>query len=210
MKSDFPGAPERLKPATEGAVQPTVDKKGVEPASIKAQLRASEARVAGLRDAFSEAEQRNDACPDGPKEQFATVQAMDQLKELVSKEGGLLLYHGGLPEETTLETIDLSRSGTQQNKPGRTYGGFYLTDESSKRWSDDYARARNGNVHGFWIDPSSRIVEVNGTNIDRLSQQQRDAYAEKYDLIKGKDLMGRAQFVLLNKDVVKGVGKERL
>lgn len=136
---------------------------------------------------------------------------MDRLRELVAKEGGLLLYHGGLADDASLDAIDLQRPGTQQNNRGRqTYGGFYLTDESSRRWSEDYARSRTGNMHGFWIDPSSRVLDAPTKNIDRLSLAQREDYAKEYDVVKGRDTMGRAQYVLLNKGVVKGLGKERL
>lgn len=138
------------------------------------------------------------------------VITMDELRKKAQEEGGMILYHGGLPDDTTIEKIDLDRFGSQQNKKGRTYGGFYLTDESSKGWTEKYAQERNGNIHGFLVADSSRTMEIQGRDIDRLSQEQREELAKEYDLIKGKDLLGRTQYVLLNKGVVNGLGVEKV
>lgn len=138
------------------------------------------------------------------------VVSMEDLRKKAQKEGGVILYHGGLPDDTTIEEIDLDRLGSQQNKEGRTYGGFYLTDESSKNWTEKYANERNGNIHGFLIPDSNRVLEIQDSDIDRLSKEQRTELAKNYDLIKGKDLLGRAQYVLLNKDIVSGLGIEKV
>lgn len=120
---------------------------------------------------------------------------------LLEDVSGLSLFHGGLPADATLESIDLNRPGTQQNKAGRSYGGFYLADKSSLGWAQDYARKRGGILHRFDIAASARILRTDAV-IDRLSKQQRDAYAQEYDLITGPDVLGRRQWVLLNRDVV--------
>lgn len=129
---------------------------------------------------------------------------IDAIEHIAASQGGFVLYHGGLEHDSTLDTIDLDRTGTQQNKPGRTYGGFYLTDNTSRPWAEEYARKRNGNLHGFLIDQNARIFRTE-ENIDRLSQEDRAIFATKYDLIQGKDLVGRIQYVLLNKNVVKKI-----
>jgi len=140
--------------------------------------------------------------------QPAETKTIENLQAAAEKEGGLVLYHGGLPENTNVDSIDLNRNGSQQNKKGRSYGGFYLADYSSKDWANKYAEGRNGIVHGFRIDKAARIFVKADGNIDRLSQAQRDELARDYDLIKGKDLLGRVQYVLLNGSVVKEVGLE--
>lgn len=203
---------ESIQPILETNERSTAGKEHlqVDVASVKAQLQASGGRLSALSEAFSAPGPEGGSQSAIVQERAEAVHTMNHLKELVAKEGGMLLYHGGLPDDASLDAIDLQRLGTQQNKRGQTYGGFYLTDETSRSWSEDYARSRTGNMHGFWIAPSSRMLEVTGANIDRLSQQQRDEYAKEYDIIKGKDLLGRAQFVLLNKGVVKGLGKERI
>jgi hypothetical protein len=135
---------------------------------------------------------------------------MEDVRKKAQEEGGIILYHGGLPDGITIEEIDLDKLGSQQNKKNRTYGGFYLTDESSKHWSERYASERNGNIHGFLIPDSSRIVEIEGSNIDRLSQEERRELAKHYDIIKGKDVLGRVQYVLLNKNIVSAIGIEKI
>ena len=138
------------------------------------------------------------------------IVSIDDLRTKAELEGGMLLFHGGLPDDTQIGAIDLDRPGTQQNKKGRSYGGFYLTDDSSKNWTDQYARERNGNVHGFLLDPATRVLEITDRNIDRLSDEQRNIFAGTHDVVKGKDLLGRAQYVLLNKNVIKELGIEKI
>lgn len=151
--------------------------------------------------------------PQAP-EQPATPQAVQDLasvEEQAKRDGDLVLFHGGLPEGTGLDGIDLNRNGAQQNKRGRSFGGFYLADDSerSKAWAEDYAKKRNGNLTGFAISKDARIHETDDV-IDRLSAEDRAKLAEKYDLVKGRDSLGRTQYVLLNKDVVRGVGEHNL
>lgn len=145
-----------------------------------------------------------------PIEKKVSTKSMDDLRKSAEKSGGFLLYHGGLPDDIGMEHIDLDRLGTQQNKKGRTYGGFYLTDESSKDWTEKYAQERNGNVHGFLIAPTCRTYEAQGNDIDRLSKDDRNGLAQEYDLVKGQDVLGRVQYVLLNKEVVLDLGLEKI
>ena len=112
------------------------------------------------------------------------------------------LFHGGLPHSATLNDVDLNRLGTQQNKRGRSYGGFYLTDQSSKSWSEDYAKQRGAAVHEFTLKPEARVLDHGDRNIDRLSSDERSKMAETHDVVKGKDTLGRNQYALLNKDSV--------
>lgn len=132
---------------------------------------------------------------------------MEELQRLATAQGGMVLYHGGLPDDCTMDTINLNHEGAQQNKHGRTYGGFYLTDETVQSWPAKYARERNGNLHGFLINPQARIFET-GKNIDRLSRAERKKLSENFDLIRGEDLLGRTQYVLLNKTVVQAVAQK--
>jgi superfamily I DNA/RNA helicase len=170
----------------------------------KAPVSAPEAEKAP--EATPEADKPAEDAPEAPK---ANV-SLDALEQQAKADGDTVLYHGGLPEGTTLDGIDLNRNGTQQNKRGQSFGGFYLTDESSKSWSDKYAMERNGVMHGFAIDKNARIDDRGSAQIDRLSAEDRAEAAKTSDIIKGKDLLGRTQYVILNKDVVKGVGETNL
>jgi 8-oxo-dGTP pyrophosphatase MutT (NUDIX family) len=127
----------------------------------------------------------------------------------LASQPGTMLYHGGLPETATLSDIDLNRLGSQQNKRGRDYGGFYLVDDSSLSWALNYAKTRNGVLHGFLLKPSARVLDLGDKVIDRLTAQERADHAKDYDIIKGKDLLKRAQYVLLNKDAIGGVAVDK-
>lgn len=123
-------------------------------------------------------------------------------------ESGETFYHGGLPKGATLDNVDLDRSGTQQNKNGRSYGGFYLTDASSKAWSEKYASRRSGVLHALRFKPGSSVFTTRA-NIDRLSADQRAALkAAGYAAIEGKDTLGRNQVVLLDKTAVESFAEE--
>ncbi len=135
---------------------------------------------------------------------------MIDIQRRASAGEGFVTYHGGLETNLTLNEIDLDRQGTQQNKPSRTYGGFYLTDETSREWTNQYARQRNGNVHAFLISSKAHVLIIEDNNIDRLSHDQRLDFSKMYDIIKGHDMMGRTQYVLLNKEVVTGIASENI
>lgn len=152
---------------------------------------------------------QNSSPEDSLKKKFSESPEMAALQKRALAGEGYVLYHGGLPPEATIDDIDLNRFGKQQNKPGRTYGGFYLTDGDSRKWSDQYARERNGNVHGFLIDIKARLLERDGV-IDRLSAEERERLAKDYDLIRGLDALQRTQYVLLNKDIVLGTATETI
>jgi hypothetical protein len=139
-----------------------------------------------------------------------TVISMVDLKKISTQTGDVILYHGGLPDDTNMDSINLNKVDSKQNKKDKTYGGFYLSDETSKNWSEQYAKLNSSNMHGFLIDKGSRVLEITDRDIDRLSQERRDELAKEYDLIKGKDVLGRTQFVLLNKEIVKGLGVEKI
>ena len=148
-----------------------------------------------------------------PKEKVATLDRtrIKNLEELRSnlRPRERILYHGGLAPETTLEQIDLERLGTQQNKRERSYGGFYLDDESSRKRAERYASMRNGILHGFVISAEARMLDT-GVMIDRLSEKERREYAKSYDVIKGKDVLGKSQYVLLNKGVIREMGADQI
>lgn len=172
----------------------------------KASSSSSDANKKTESSAKTDADSKTDASDPGR----GAAHAEDEYRPApIKNEGNVELFHGGLPVGTTIEDIDVNRAGDQQNKRRRSFGGFYLTDSTSKSWSDQYARSRGGTNHAFKISPDARIGEIsdmNGSsNIDRISESQRAHMAKSFDVIKGKDLLGRTQYLLLNKDVVSEV-----
>lgn len=146
---------------------------------------------------------------DRPQGRGAAGAADEYQPDPIENTGDVVLHHGGLPAGTTMDDIDVNRRGSQQGKRRRSFGGFYLTDDSSLSWSETYAAGRGGTMHAFKISPDARIGEISDlggkSNIDRISEEQREHMAKSFDVIKGKDLLGRTQYLLLNKSVVEEV-----
>ena len=117
-------------------------------------------------------------------------------------------YHGGLNEDFDINNLDITRPAQKQQKKGRNYAGFYMYDESQKSGAETYSDQTGKALHRFDIDANANILELG--NIERLTQEQILQYKEQgYDLLKGTDVRGRTEYVLLNKDVVKNVINEK-
>jgi len=144
---------------------------------------------------------------DQPSNRDKVEQELKEDPTLHISSGPVDLFHGGLPHDATLDQVDLERAGSQQNKRNRSYGGFYLTDGSSRDWSEKYAKERGAAVHRIRLKTGSR-VRYTQENIDRLNASQRAELAKKYDAVRGLDALGRSQWVLLNKDAVESFTPE--
>lgn len=125
---------------------------------------------------------------------------------LIKKEIGKLttktFYHGGLDDATSLKNLDLFKTAVKQNKKGRDYSGFYMYDESQKLGAQKYANSTTGNLHEIKISRFSKTKTL--PNIERLSKTDLQKYTDEgYDMIKGTDVRGRTEYVLLNKNKVK-------
>jgi len=113
------------------------------------------------------------------------------------------LYHGGLDDAVkTIDDVDLMRTAQKQNKKGRDYSGFYMYDESQKAGAVTYAEQSSGNLHSINIKGDAKIKELG--NIERMTKVDLQKYADEgYDVLKGTDIRGRTEYVLLNKKAVK-------
>lgn len=118
-------------------------------------------------------------------------------------------YHGGLSEDFTIEDLDVSRLAEKQQKKGRNYAGFYLYDETQKAGAETYSQQTGKGLHRFDINEDAKILELG--NIERVTQEQLNEYRKRgYDLVKGTDVRGRVEYILLNKEVVKNVVSEKI
>jgi hypothetical protein len=113
------------------------------------------------------------------------------------------LYHGGR-SGLTLDDIDIIREpgATKQGKKGRVYGGFYATanPEEAQGYAD---MAGEGNtVYEVNLKPDA-VVEQKEGDITRLTPAQISDYrARGVDVVVGKDVRGRTEHVVINKDAV--------
>ena len=107
----------------------------------------------------------------------------------------------------TLDDINIVREpgATKQGKKGRVYGGFYATTnpEEAQGYAD---MAGEGNtVYAVQLRPDA-VVEQKEGDITRLTPQQIDAYrARGVDVVVGKDVRGRTEHAIINKDAVVGL-----
>ena len=112
-----------------------------------------------------------------------------------------VLYHGGLPHGTSLSDIDLFRVATKQKGcHGGDYAGFYLTD------SMDVAERYNGfsdggGVFEVKVKSNARVLDYE-SDVTRIKKDALKEYANDYDLIRGKNVLGKVEYVLLNKNAV--------
>jgi hypothetical protein len=114
----------------------------------------------------------------------------------------MTLYHGGLAENSTLKNIDVFRYAKKQQKPGREYGGFYMTADVES--AANYARMNNSEFVGeFVIDPDAKILDLGDDGrVMRIKTKDLHKYLDEgYDLLTGTCL--EREYVLPNKEVVK-------
>ncbi|HQB07347.1 MAG TPA: hypothetical protein PK712_05785, partial [Rectinema sp.] len=118
------------------------------------------------------------------------------------------LWHGGLPADFDISSLDVMRVAQKQNKKGKNYAGFYLYEESQKAGAEEYARQSGASLHRFDVKPDAKVLELG--NIERIKVEQLQEYASQgYDLLKGKDVRGRVEYILLNKDAITNVAIEK-
>lgn len=129
-----------------------------------------------------------------------------------------VFYHGGVPADFSIDDIDIYRLATKQGKQDRNYAGFYMFDESRRDGAFHYAEQTNSventtdkGVIRIEMDPDLNIKTLDRMfEIDRISQEQLQEYANQgYDLVSGRSFDGQ-QYVLLNKDKVKGISFESM
>ena len=138
------------------------------------------------------------------EERVAEIPTPETKKADKSKEETISFYHGGLSSDFNIETLDLYRRSEKQNKKNRNYVGFYLYDETQRSGAETYSQQTGRSLHRFDISANARILDLE--NIERVTESQLNEYRSKgYDLIRGVDVRGRTEYVLLNKDIVKGV-----
>ncbi|MDR2191976.1 MAG: hypothetical protein LBO62_03770, partial [Endomicrobium sp.] len=122
-------------------------------------------------------------------------------------------YHGGLDESFNLESLDVFRKAQKQQKRGRNYAGFYLFDADGGRQSAQRYALQAGEGKGigvFEINADAKILELteNGA-IERITKEKLEELSKQYDMIKGANILGKTEYVLLNKKVIQNYSYEK-
>lgn len=122
-------------------------------------------------------------------------------------EDSISFWHGGLPSDFNIDELDVMRLASKQQKKGRQYAGFYMYDETQKGGAETYSKQTGQGLHRFDISKSANILELG--NIERVSKDKLLEYqSQGVDILKGVDVRGRVEYILLNKDVIINVVDE--
>ena len=121
------------------------------------------------------------------------------INELFPVESNYNFWHGGLDSDFNFKGLDVFRLGSKQAKRGRNYAGFYMYDSSNQPAAFRYG---GGEAHGIRIPDNAKIFNAD-FNTERISADKLREYQKQgYDLIKGKNVFGYPEYILLNKDII--------
>jgi hypothetical protein len=111
-------------------------------------------------------------------------------------------YHGGTAG-LTLADLQIIRAGQKQAKPGRVYGGFYIT-------------AREDHAQGYAAMSEAptlyRVTLHEGTDVSHINEitrisRETIAYclSAGVKVVKGKDPRGREELAVLDLSAIKSI-----
>jgi hypothetical protein len=128
----------------------------------------------------------------------------------LTPEGGLRLVHGSTNPDLTIDDIVVEpRAGTKQGKKKAQFGGFYASSEESVSDAESYANmgSKPGAVFNVDLSPGAVVVPYTG-DITRISKDTMEAQrAAGADVLVGKDVRGRTEYVVINKDAVQNFAR---
>lgn len=121
----------------------------------------------------------------------------------------LVFYHGGVESDFSLEKLDVMRLAEKQQKKGGSYAGFYMYSEVNKDGAIRYANQQNNLTNTtskglvkIELSSDAKVYEVEPFQITRIRQEKLQELADKgYDVIAGR-MLGKTEYVLLNKSKV--------
>lgn len=141
----------------------------------------------------------SNAIDDSVRSSLSGVKA-NAVKKMFPTEDEFNFWHGGLDSDFDFKDLDVLKLGSKQAKKGRDYAGFYMYDSFSQPGAFRYG---GGEAHGIKIADNAKIFNAD-FNTERLSVDELTGYQKQgYDLIKGQNVFGEPEYILLNKDVIK-------
>jgi hypothetical protein len=128
----------------------------------------------------------------------------------LTPEGGLRLVHGSPNADLTLDDIVVEpRADTKQGKGKTQFGGFYASSEERLSDAEGYANmgGKPGAVFNVDLSPGAVVVPYTG-DITRISKDTMEAQrAAGADVLVGKDVRGRTEYVVINKDAIQNFAR---
>lgn len=124
----------------------------------------------------------------------------NSVRKMFPTEDEFNFWHGGLDSDFDFKDLDVLRLGSKQAKKGRDYAGFYMYDSFNQPGAFRYG---GGEAHGIKIADNAKIFNAD-FNTERLSVDELIGYQNQgYDLIKGRNVFGEPEYILLNRDAIK-------
>lgn len=113
-------------------------------------------------------------------------------------------YHfTGKSEESPnfLNDINPLRIATKQSKPNKQYGGFYIGPL-------DHAKLYGGIGYKINLKPNTTVLYNPEQIIDRITINQiQDYQNQNIDVLWGKDVRGKPQGIITNKNAIQNINK---
>lgn len=104
-----------------------------------------------------------------------------------------------ISEQEFFNNIDPTRLATKQFKPGREYGGFYVGPL-------DHAKLYGGTGFKITLKPNANVLYNPEQTIDRVSIKQiQNLQQQNIDVLWGKDIRGKQQGIITNKNAIQNV-----
>jgi hypothetical protein len=113
------------------------------------------------------------------------------------------LYHASSEERLV---PNFGARVSRQSRRGDNYGlyGYDNLDDINKFIAGN-VKNTGKNVHQINLSPKARILDV-GSNIERITDDmRRRALADKYNVLTGKSLIGKDEYVILNDEPIASI-----
>ena len=141
----------------------------------------------------------------------------ETFSDQAEKKPDLIFYHGGAEPTFTIEHLDVLRKSQKQQNQSNSYAGFYMYSEQDRDGAFHYAEQENQRsktsskgVMKIVMDGNVNVYQVPPFSITRITQEQlMQLQQQGYDLIAGK-MLGKTEYVLLNKGKIKGMSFESM
>ena len=128
------------------------------------------------------------------------IKGISNAVKLKSTPETMEFYHGGLDSDFDFNNLDVLKLAKKQAKKGKDYAGFYMYDPSLKMGAYKYGEGIG--AHKINIDKNAKVLDLG--NVERISRAEIQKYKDLgYDMLTGKDVRGRKEYMLLNKGAIK-------
>jgi hypothetical protein len=116
-----------------------------------------------------------------------------------------MLYHGSNNPALSIDDIAVIRNGAKQGKKGRSYGGFYCADNLTHAMQYANMSGNTPAIFNVMLCENIKTFHKSG-DVTRLSAEYINSLLiAGYQMIEGKDLFGRNEYVIIDKSAIKSI-----